>query len=118
MARIITSEEVAQHKTSNDLWFIVHGKVYDATKFLNNHPGGEEVLLDFAGRDATDGFEDVGHSEEARKQLEEYYIGDLKAEPVKAKKSTAVQKEGGIPLIVMIPILLVLFFAARFFGIL
>lgn len=26
--------------------------VYDATKFLDEHPGGEEVLLDMAG-DAT-----------------------------------------------------------------
>jgi len=29
------------------------------------------------GRDATDDFEDIGHSSDARKMLEEYYIGDL-----------------------------------------
>lgn len=30
-----------------------------------------------SGRDATDDFEDIGHSSDARKMLEEYYIGDL-----------------------------------------
>lgn len=33
------------------------------------------VLL--AGKDATDDFESFGHSKEARKQLDEFYIGDL-----------------------------------------
>lgn len=30
------------------------------------HPGGEEVLIEQAGRDATEAFEDVGHSTDAR----------------------------------------------------
>lgn len=32
--------------------------------------GGEEVLLDVGGQDATEAFEDVGHSDEARQILE------------------------------------------------
>jgi len=51
--------------------------VYDATKFLDEHPGGEEVLLDMAGKDATDAFEDVGHSDEAREILAGLLIGEL-----------------------------------------
>ena len=51
--------------------------VYDATKFLDEHPGGEEVLLDMAGKDATDAFEDVGHSDEAREILAGLLIGGL-----------------------------------------
>jgi Cytochrome b5-like Heme/Steroid binding domain len=39
--------------------------------------GGEEVLLDVAGQDATEAFEDVGHSDEAREILEGLLIGDL-----------------------------------------
>lgn len=41
------------------------------------HPGGDEVLLTEAGNDATEPFEDVGHSEDAREQLKTFYIGKL-----------------------------------------
>ncbi|XP_059713591.1 cytochrome b5 type B isoform X2 [Haemorhous mexicanus] len=41
------------------------------------HPGGEEVLLEQAGRDATESFEDVGHSTDAREMLKQYYIGEV-----------------------------------------
>ncbi|XP_009475730.1 PREDICTED: cytochrome b5 type B [Nipponia nippon] len=41
------------------------------------HPGGEEVLLEQAGRDATESFEDVGHSTDAREMLKQYYIGEI-----------------------------------------
>ena len=40
--------------------------------------GGEEVLLDVGGQDATEAFEDVGHSDEAREILEGLLIGNLK----------------------------------------
>lgn len=40
--------------------------------------GGEEVLMDVAGQDATDAFEDVGHSDEAREILDGLIIGSLK----------------------------------------
>ena len=40
--------------------------------------GGEEVLMDVGGQDATEPFEDVGHSDEAREILDGLLIGDLK----------------------------------------
>ncbi|XP_048814802.1 cytochrome b5 type B isoform X1 [Lagopus muta] len=43
----------------------------------DKHPGGEEVLLEQAGRDATESFEDVGHSTDAREMLKQYYIGEI-----------------------------------------
>ncbi|NXP46295.1 CYB5B protein, partial [Heliornis fulica] len=45
--------------------------------FLFQHPGGEEVLLEQAGKDATESFEDVGHSTDAREMLKQYYIGEI-----------------------------------------
>lgn len=44
------------------------------------HSGGEEVLLDVGGQDATEAFEDVGHSDEAREILEGLLVGPLKRE--------------------------------------
>ncbi|KAF3686441.1 Cytochrome b5 Microsomal cytochrome b5 type A [Channa argus] len=72
-----TFEEIRLHNLSNDTWLIIHDKVYDITSFLEEHPGGEEVLLEQAGGDATESFEDVGHSTDAREMLQQYYIGEL-----------------------------------------
>ncbi|NWT56416.1 CYB5B protein, partial [Erythrocercus mccallii] len=70
-------EEVAKRNSSREAWLVIHGRVYDVTRFLEEHPGGEEVLLEQAGRDATESFEDVGHSTDAREMLKQYYIGEV-----------------------------------------
>lgn len=46
--------------------------------FQCHDSGGEEVMLDVAGQDATEAFEDVGHSDEAREILNGLLIGNLK----------------------------------------
>lgn len=35
------------------------------------------MLLEQAGSDATESFEDVGHSTDAREMLQQYYIGEV-----------------------------------------
>jgi len=77
-----TMEEVAKHTDVEDLWVVIEGKVYNVTPFLEEHPGGDGVLMEKAGTDATEAFEDVGHSDEARSQLGNFYIGDLVSEEV------------------------------------
>ncbi|XP_051058040.1 cytochrome b5 [Phodopus roborovskii] len=72
-----TLEEIQKHKDSKSTWVILHHKVYDLTKFLEEHPGGEEVLREQAGGDATENFEDVGHSTDARELSKTYIIGEL-----------------------------------------
>ncbi|XP_038557428.1 cytochrome b5 [Micropterus salmoides] len=72
-----TLEEIRVHNMSSDTWLIIHDKVYDITRFLEEHPGGEEVLLEQAGADATESFEDVGHSTDAREMLQQYYVGEV-----------------------------------------
>lgn len=54
--------------------------VYDVTKYLEDHPGGKAVLLEVAGTNATEAFEDAGHSDEAREQMEPFCIGSLPSE--------------------------------------
>merc|ERR1712087_376832 len=66
---------VAKHATNEDIWMAINGKVYNVTKYMEEHPGGEEVLMDKAGQDATEEFEDVGHSNDARKTLETFIVG-------------------------------------------
>lgn len=50
------------------------------TKYLEDHPGGTAVLHEVAGTDATEAFEEVGHSVEANDELRPLYIGDLDEE--------------------------------------
>merc|ERR1712076_320629 len=77
-------EEIKEHNITKgeglSVWIVLQDKVYDVTKFLGEHPGGEEILFENAGGDATENFEDVGHSSDAREMLEEYYIGDVAEE--------------------------------------
>ena len=55
-------------------------------------------MLEVAGQDGTDGFEDVGHSEDARNMLTEYKIGELpeaEKEAAKAKAAQRTESSGG-----------------------
>ncbi|KAI1826998.1 cytochrome b5 [Xylaria intraflava] len=89
--REFTFQDVAEHNTKKDLFLVIHDKVYDTSKFVDEHPGGEEVLLDVGGQDATEAFEDVGHSDEARETLEKFLVGSVKRQPgdPKPNKSAA-----------------------------
>uniref|UniRef100_A0A3B1ICS0 Cytochrome b5 n=1 Tax=Astyanax mexicanus TaxID=7994 RepID=A0A3B1ICS0_ASTMX len=69
--------EVEERNSFKSTWIIINHKVYDVTKFLEEHPGGEEVLREQAGGDATESFEDVGHSTDAREMAKSLLIGEL-----------------------------------------
>ncbi|KAG6188693.1 hypothetical protein E4U36_006450 [Claviceps purpurea] len=77
----LTYQDVAEHNTKKDIYVVIHDKIYDCAQFIDEHPGGEEVLLDCAGQDATEAFEDVGHSDEARETLDKIQVGVLKRQP-------------------------------------
>lgn len=47
------------------------------------HPGGGELITEWAGRDATKGFDDFGHSGDAKKLLKDLKIGEV-VEVIKA----------------------------------
>ncbi|KAK4335178.1 putative Cytochrome b2, mitochondrial (putative) [Rhodotorula toruloides] len=56
---MLTGADVAKHNSSESLWMIINGKAYDLTEFQTNHPGGQKILLKFAGRDATEEYEPI-----------------------------------------------------------
>ncbi|KAJ5637793.1 hypothetical protein N7490_007672 [Penicillium lividum] len=59
----LTKEDIEQHNSRNSCWVAIRGGVYDVTDFLDSHPGGANVILRCAGKDATKEFDSV-HSEE------------------------------------------------------
>ena len=51
-----TYEEVKCHNTLNDCWIICNNNVYNITHFLNKHPGGNKIILDYGGLDITNNY--------------------------------------------------------------
>ncbi|TPX07100.1 uncharacterized protein E0L32_010995 [Thyridium curvatum] len=72
-----TQSEIATHTRADDAWIIIHGKVYDVTSFLDEHPGGRDVLIESAGKDATADYDFAGHSDDATGMLRRFEIGAL-----------------------------------------
>lgn len=75
----ISKAELSKHESEKDCWIAVEGKVYDVTKFLDDHPGGGDSILLTAGQDSTDEFNAL-HGQKARDMLADYYIGDMEGE--------------------------------------
>ena len=74
--KVFSMDEVERHDTRDSAWFVYAGRVYDATPFLAEHPGGADSILLVAGTDATEEFNAI-HSAKAKAMLLNYYIGDL-----------------------------------------
>ncbi|KAF8820734.1 cytochrome b5 family heme/steroid binding domain-containing protein [Cardiosporidium cionae] len=106
----ITRGELNRHNSVDDCWIVVHGVVYDITRYLQDHPGGPEVILCNAGRDVSSDFEDIGHSLSARKLAEQFEVGVLEnaSNPVTGCVKNARQKppkEANSPLNHFVPII-------------
>lgn len=55
MARV-TCDQLAKNNTRDSCWVAINGRVWDVTKFLFEHPGGADVILRLAGKDATESY--------------------------------------------------------------
>lgn len=75
-SKTFSMSEVSKHNSADSAWIIVHGHIYDCTRFLKDHPGGSDSILINAGTDCTEEFEAI-HSDKAKKMLEDYRIGEL-----------------------------------------
>ncbi|KAF9190000.1 fatty acid alpha-hydroxylase [Haplosporangium sp. Z 767] len=75
-----TMQQVQAQKSKDSCWVVHNNKVYDVASFVQDHPGGEEYILDHAGQDITalmkDELEHL-HSEGAYEMLDEFLIGSL-----------------------------------------
>jgi L-lactate dehydrogenase (cytochrome) len=70
--------DIASHNTAESCWVIVHGKAYDVTEFLPEHPGGPKIILKYAGKDATKEFEPIHPPDTLDKYLDKSkHLGDV-----------------------------------------
>jgi cytochrome b involved in lipid metabolism len=82
---------------------------------LDDHPGGAEVMLDVSGQNADEFFEDIGHSQDARNELEKYLIGIYKMTEEELEKmridAENRQNKGGVSpsMILLIAIIAIIY---------
>jgi cytochrome b involved in lipid metabolism len=48
--KVISLEDCEKHTAEEDCWLVIHGKVYDVTEMLDEHPGGGDILVSASGR--------------------------------------------------------------------
>ncbi|KAH0839336.1 hypothetical protein J3R83DRAFT_18 [Lanmaoa asiatica] len=73
--RNITLQEL-KDRDKRQPWFVVNDEVYDGTAYLNEHPGGGDVIVGVAGKDASEQFFEF-HSPTAKGILATFHIGTL-----------------------------------------
>jgi len=72
-----TMSEVAKHCTRDDCWIILDGRAYDVTKFIDRHPGGVGPMVNMAGKDATDVFDNYHAARVYKTMLPHYLVGEV-----------------------------------------
>lgn len=76
----LTQAEVESHNTKKSCYVTVGTNVYDVTDFLDSHPGGADLVLQWAGKDITEILKDEDshtHSETAYEVLDESLVAFL-----------------------------------------
>jgi 4-hydroxysphinganine ceramide fatty acyl 2-hydroxylase len=73
-----TRSEVESHNTEKSCYVTIKTKVYDVTDFLDDHPGGGDLIMDYAGKDVEEILRDGDshpHSEAAYEILDDSLVG-------------------------------------------
>ena len=50
---VLSALDVAQHRHVKDCWIILNGVVYDASNYLDEHPGKKREIDTYCGKDGT-----------------------------------------------------------------
>ncbi|KAI4220737.1 MAG: hypothetical protein L6R36_003028 [Xanthoria steineri] len=79
----LDGQEVAKHNNDSDCWVIIHGKAYDVTEFKEEHPGGKQIILKWAGKDATETYDPIHPPDTLDKFLEQSkHLGEVNMDTV------------------------------------
>ena len=78
-----TKEEIIAKRDEGQIWIVIKNNVYNVTDYLDDHPGGAELITDIPAGDfksMTTEFNDADHSEDAMEQLHALFVGTLRHE--------------------------------------
>ncbi|KAF2238318.1 putative mitochondrial cytochrome b2 [Viridothelium virens] len=96
MAKVFSYDEVSKHNTAESCWVVLYGNVYDVTEFVPQHPGGSKIILQLAGKDATEEYDPVhppGTLEESLKPQSKLGAIDPETLPKEEKSSAEINEE-------------------------
>ncbi|KAG2412058.1 cytochrome b2 [Aspergillus terreus] len=90
----LSGVDVAQHNSRESCWVIVHGKAYDVTDFLPEHPGGQKIILKYAGKDATEEFDPIHPPDTLDKYLDSSkHLGEVDMSTVEQEEKVEDPEE-------------------------
>lgn len=83
----LSGAQIAKHNSRESCWVIIHGKAYDVTEFLPEHPGGPKIILKYAGKDATEEYEPIHPPDTLDKYLDKSkHLGQVDMGSVKKEE--------------------------------
>ncbi|KAH8924242.1 putative mitochondrial cytochrome b2 [Atractiella rhizophila] len=98
---MLDGKDVATHNTRESCWIVISGKAYDVTKFLDEHPGGANILLKYGGMDATEEYDPIHPPGTIDTLPKDCHLGPVDPATLKKpakKEDHTVQDDDEIPL--------------------
>ncbi|XP_003939962.1 fatty acid 2-hydroxylase [Saimiri boliviensis] len=94
-AASFSPSEVQRRLAAGACWVRRGARLYDLSSFVRHHPGGEQLLRARAGQDISADLDGPPHrhSANARRWLEQYYVGELRGDPQGSMENEAVAVE-------------------------
>lgn len=65
--------QLQNHNKKSDCWISYSGHIYNMTSYIGFHPGGDDYIIRYCGKDATEIF-NRNHSEDSRVLLQQYLL--------------------------------------------
>ncbi|KAI9673753.1 MAG: fatty acid alpha-hydroxylase [Trizodia sp. TS-e1964] len=96
----IRQSDLQKHSTAKSCYVTVGTKVYDITDFLDDHPGGPELILEYGGKEVGQIMGDEishAHGDAAYEILDEHLIGFLASEKVVGKGAGSQDPDAALP---------------------
>ncbi|KAI9753444.1 MAG: ATP-dependent RNA helicase dbp6 [Chaenotheca gracillima] len=93
--------DIEAHASSKSCYVTIGAKVYDITPFLEDHPGGGDLILEYGGKDVQEIMGDEishAHSESAYDILDEHLVGFVATDEVLDAATKSEQPDGIVPL--------------------
>lgn len=97
----ITRSDVESHNSAKSCYVTIGTKVFDITSFLEDHPGGGDLIVEHGGKDVSEIMKDEishSHSEAAYDILDDHLIGFMPTEPVIKTAVDSQHPDGIVPL--------------------
>ncbi|KAG5928081.1 hypothetical protein E4U42_001285 [Claviceps africana] len=92
-----TRAEVESHNSASSCYVTIGSKVYDVTDFVDDHPGGGSLVLEYAGKDVENILKDSTshrHSDAAYEVLDDSLVGFVVNEKLASTDDCAKSADG------------------------